>query len=84
MGADILLRISEFAKSIEWLRYVLAALFFARACWPNLAFHSPFSAWFLLPRPWEFVAFRYTARIPFPVRSGNPQGFGAIGTATPF
>ena len=42
----------------------------------------PFSAWSLLPRPWEFVAFH--RRIPFSSAFENPQGIGAIGTATPF
>ena len=34
------------------------------------------------PRPWEFVAFH--RRIPFSSAFENPQGIGAIGTATPF
>jgi len=42
----------------------------------------PFPAWFLLPLPGEFVAFH--RRIPLSSAFENPQGFGAIGTATPF
>jgi hypothetical protein len=41
-----------------------------------------FSAWLLLPLRWKFVAFHRA--IPFSSAFENPQGFCAIGTATPF
>jgi hypothetical protein len=41
-----------------------------------------FSAWLPLPLLWKFVAF--PRGIPFSSALENPQGFGAIATATPF
>jgi hypothetical protein len=41
-----------------------------------------FPAWLLLPLLWKFVAFH--RGIPFSSAVENPQGFGAIATATPF
>jgi hypothetical protein len=41
-----------------------------------------FPAWLLLPLLWKFVAFH--SGIPLSSAFENPQGFGAIGTATPF
>jgi hypothetical protein len=41
-----------------------------------------FPAWLLLPFRWKFIAFH--GGFPFSGAFKNPQGFGAISTATPF
>jgi hypothetical protein len=82
--AEILLRIRrEFAKSVELAAALLiSGSFRLPALTGRLYPIRPFPAWFLLPLLWKFVTFH--RRVPFSSAFKNPQGFGAIGTATPF
>ena len=67
---------------LEPNRLLHSGLFLLTALTGRISSIRHLPAWLLLPLLWKFVAFH--RGIPFPSAFENPQGFGAIATATPF